>query len=91
MVALPPKTIFSHDIAQMSHIMRKPVLPYANNKGADPPEHLRSLISTFVVRYLYSVIPTDSISRSSRFFLVSVAEQDGLCLTWSQSQRQVFS
>ena len=26
--------------------------PYANNKGADQPAHPRSLISTFVVRYL---------------------------------------
>ena len=30
--------------------------PYANNKGADQPAHSRSLISTFVVHYLDSII-----------------------------------
>ena len=25
------------------------IMPYANNKGADQPVHLRSLISTFIV------------------------------------------
>ena len=33
-------------------------MPYANNKGADQPVHSRSLISTFVVRCLDSIIPT---------------------------------
>ena len=43
--------------------MRNPVffcfffLPYANNKGADQPAHLRSLINAFVVRCLDSIIP----------------------------------
>ena len=37
--------------------MRKPVLPYANNKGIDQPAHPRSLISTFVVRCLDSITP----------------------------------
>ena len=41
--------------------MRKPVLPYANNKGADQPAHPRSLISTFVVRCLDSIISLVSI------------------------------
>ena len=31
-------------------------MPYANNKGADQPAHARSLISTFVVRCLDSMI-----------------------------------
>ena len=46
--------------------MRKPVLPYANNKDPDQPAHPRSLISTFVVRFLDSIIPhltTAGISR----------------------------
>ena len=30
------------------------LMPYANNKGAD--QHLRSLVSAFVVRCLYSII-----------------------------------
>ena len=35
----------------------KTFLPYVNNKGADQPAHPRSLIGTFVVRYLDSIIP----------------------------------
>ena len=49
----------------MSRLMRKPVLPYANNKGADQPAHPCSLISTFVVRCLYSTISLVSISEIS--------------------------
>ena len=33
-------------------------MPYANNKGTDQPAHQRSLISTFVVRCLDSIITT---------------------------------
>ena len=39
---------------------------YANNKGADQPAHRRSLISTFVVRCLDSIISIDSIAEISR-------------------------
>ena len=45
--------------------MRKPVLAYANNKGADQPAHPRSLISTFVVRCLGSIMAVVSISEIS--------------------------
>ena len=31
-------------------------LLYANNKGADQPVHPRSLISTFVIHYLESIV-----------------------------------
>ena len=51
---------------QMSHVMTKPVLPYANNKGADQPAHPRSLISVFVVRCLDSIIPLLAIAEISR-------------------------
>ena len=34
----------------------KMFMPYANNKGADPPAHLCSLMSAFVVRCLDSII-----------------------------------
>ena len=54
--------------------MRKPVMPYANNKGADQPAHPRSLISAFVVRYPYSIIPLVSISEISSLYLAYVAE-----------------
>ena len=45
--------------------MRKPVLPYANNKGADQPVHLGSLINAFVIHCLDSIIPLVSISKIS--------------------------
>ena len=43
------------------------LMPYANNKGADQPAHSRSLISTFVVRCLDSMIRILAISKVSRF------------------------
>ena len=69
----------------MSYVMSKPVLPYANNKGADQPAHPRSLISAFVVRCLDSIIHLVSISEISSLYLPSVAEQVGLCVPWSQT------
>ena len=48
----------------MSHVMRKPVLPYANNKGADRLAHPRSLISAFVIRCLDS---TSRLLKEAKF------------------------
>ena len=42
------------------------LMPYANNKGADQPAHPRSLISTFVVRCLDSMICILAIFKVSR-------------------------
>ena len=60
----------------MSHVMRKPVLAYANNKVANQPAHPRSLISeiahprslisAFVVRCLDNIIPLLAIAEMSR-------------------------
>ena len=66
-------------------------MPYTNNKGADQPAHPRSLISTFVVRCLDSIVPLVSISEMSSLYLASVVAQAGLCLTWSQTLKTVFS
>ena len=66
-------------------------MPYANNKGADQPAHPHSLISTFVVRCVDSIIPILAKSKISRLWLVSVAEQAGLSLTWSQTPEDRFS
>ena len=74
----------------MSHVTRKPVLPYANNNGADQPVYPHSLISTFVVRCLDSIITVVSISEISSLQLVSEAEQAGLSLTWSQTPKTCF-
>ena len=53
----------------------------ANNKCADQPAHLRSLISTFVVHCLDSMISILAISKVLRLEQASVAEQPGLNLT----------
>ena len=59
--------------------------PYANNKGCP-----RSLISTFVVCYLGSIIPILAKFKISILLLVSVAEQAGLSLTWSETPKTGF-
>ena len=71
--------------------MRKCLMVYANNKVADQPAHPRSLISTFVVRCLDSMTCKLAISKVSRFYLTSVAEQAGLNVTWSQTLSDTFS
>ena len=67
------------------------LMSYANNKGADRPAHPRSLISTFVVRCLVSMICIFATSKISRFYLDSVAEQAGLNLIWSKITEDMFS
>ena len=52
--------------AKMSHAIRKTCLmPHTNNKGADQPAHPRSLISTFIVRCLDSMIRLLAIANIS--------------------------
>ena len=43
------------------------LMTYANNKSADQPAHQRSLISTFLVRCLDSMICILALSKVSRF------------------------
>ena len=50
-----------------------------NNKGADQPAHLRSLISAFVFHSFESI--------TSR---LSVAKETGLSLALSKTRRQVY-
>ena len=70
--------------------MRKPVYAMCEHKGADQPAHSRSLISTFVVRCLDSIIPLVSISEISSLYLALEAEQAGLSLPWSQPPKTDF-
>ena len=65
-------------------------LPNANNKGADQPAHLRSLICAFVVCCLDSIISLVSISEISSLQLASVTAQASLCLTWLQTPKTSF-
>ena len=46
--------------------MREPVLPYANNKGADQPAHPRGPISACVDSCLDSITPLPAIAEISR-------------------------
>ena len=62
-------------------------MSYANNKGADQPAHPHSLISTFAVCCLDSIIPLVSIISLQ---LDSVAAQAGLSLTWSKTPKAGF-
>ena len=66
-------------------------MQYANNKGADQPARMRSLISAFVVRCLDSIISLLVIVEISGPWLASVAEQACLSLTWSQTPKTGFS
>ena len=66
--------MMSHFITAKFHItstgpghVKTCLMPYANNKGADQPVHPRSLISTFVVRYLDRMICILAISKVSKF------------------------
>ena len=52
--------------------------------------HPRSLISIFVIRCLYSIIPLVSIGEISSLYLASVAAQTGLSLSWSQTPKTGF-
>ena len=63
---------------------------FANNTGADQPAHLRSLISTFVIHFLESIISKLAISEISIFHLVPVAEQSGLSLALSETPKTGF-
>ena len=66
------------------------LLPYANNKGADQPARPRSLISTFVVHFVDSIIPLVFISEISSLYLASLAAQACLYLTWLQTPKTGF-
>ena len=58
---------------------------FANNNGTDQPAHRRSLISTFVIRCLKSIISKLTMNGDSTILLVSVAKQAGLNLTLSET------
>ena len=57
---------------------------FANNTGADQPAHPRSLISTFVIRFLGSDICKLATSEISIFLLASVAKETGLKLALTE-------
>ena len=52
--------------------------------------HLRSLISAFVISLLESAISKLATSEKSLLYLVSVAEQASLRMTWSETPKTGF-
>ena len=65
-------------------------MTYTNNNGADQPAHPSSLISTFVVRCLDSIIHLVSISELASLYIASLTAQAGLSLTWSKTPNTGF-
>ena len=66
----------------------KTYLPdFANNTGADQLAHSRRLIIVFVIRVLESTISRLATSEISIFWLVSVAEETGLSLAFSETPK----
>ena len=61
-----------------------------NNKGADQPEHLRSLINAFVFRSLENIISSLATSEISIFQLVSVAKETGLSICLFENPKTGF-
>ena len=68
---------------------RKPVFGGLQTTQAQPA-HPRSLISAFVIRLLKSIISRLSSSKISILYLVSVAEQAGLNLTFWETLKTGF-
>ena len=56
---------------------------FANNKGADQLAHLCSLTRAFVIGLKESIIFKLAKSEIPLFYLVSIAEQADLGMTWS--------
>ena len=67
-------------------------MPYANNKDADQPVHLWSLISIFIVRCFDSIMPLATFYiRNFKLLASFCSYQAGLCPTWSQTPKDSFS
>ena len=63
---------------------------FANNKGADQPAHLRSLISAFVIRFFENIICKLATGEISIFKIVSVAEETSLNLALTGTPKTGF-
>ena len=63
---------------------------FANNTGADQPAHPRSLISAFVIRFSESIVCELATGEISIFLPVSVAEETGLKLAFSETPKTGF-
>ena len=69
---------------------RKPDFVEWNNKGADQPVHPRSLIRAFAIHILKIIMTLLATHKILIYYLVFVAEQTGLSLTLSETQKKGF-
>ena len=60
---------------------------YANNKGADQPAHVRSLVSAFVCHSIETMMTP---LKTQTFNLLSVAGQASFNLTWLETPEKGF-
>ena len=67
------------------------LMPYANKNGADQPVHLHSLIITFVVDYLDSIITKLVEYTKPSLLASSEAEHSNSSLTRLHSSKDRFS
>ena len=64
---------------------------YADSKGTDQPVHQCSLIGDFIFRFLQSMVSKLALCIVSTFQLVSITEQLGLSMPWTETLRDMFS
>ena len=75
----------------MSPVMRKPASCICENKDADQLRSNCAADQRLCFRYTGSKIPILPKSEISSIWLSFVAVQPGLCRTWSETRRPVFS
>ena len=75
----------------MSRVMRKPDFCICENKDADQLRGNREADQRLCFRYTDSTIPLLSKSEISSLKASSVAVQPGLCHTWLETLKLVFS
>ena len=63
---------------------------FVNNKGSDQNAHMCSLISTFVIRYLKSIVAKLAPYQISIIWLVYVTEETGFSLLLSETPKTGF-
>ena len=66
-------------------------LLHVSDEGTDQPAHPRSLINAFVIRLFKSILSMLTTGEISILYLVSVAEQAVLVMTWSETPEDRFS
>ena len=71
--------------------MGKPTICIGGNEGANQLRSNCEADQHLCFRYMYSTIPLLLKSEISSFYPSSGAAQAGLCWTWSETRRPVFS